>query len=79
MCDLRDLPLDKFWAMRSARSVGWWVGVQFGAYGVREDVVEAAVGVDGPEHGPDHAGVAFGGEELVGGSGGSFAGDDVVP
>ena len=52
--------------------------MELGADDVGEVVVAAAVGVDGPEHGADHAGVAGGLAQLVPGSGGSLAGDDVV-
>src|SRR5450759_1825715 len=54
------------------------IAMELGADGVGEVVVAAAVGVDGPEHGAYHAGVAAGLAQLVFGSGGSLAGDEVV-
>src|ERR1019366_8705304 len=54
------------------------IAVELGADGVGEVVVAAAVGVYGPEHGADHAGVAGWLAQLVLGPGGSLARDDVV-
>src|ERR1019366_2680440 len=71
------------WPRSAGRASGSWllryrIGVELGADGVGEVVVATAVGVDRPEHGADHAGVAGGLAQLVPGSGGSLAGDDVV-
>src|ERR1035438_379320 len=66
---------------RAARSLGLHscrVAVKLRPDGVGVVVVAAAVGVDRPEHGADHAGVAFGLAQLVRGFGRSLAGDDVV-
>src|ERR1017187_1726149 len=58
--------------------LGCRIAVELGADGVGEVVVAAAVGVYGPEHGADHAGVAGWLAQLVLGPGGSLARDDVV-
>src|SRR6266576_3843136 len=58
--------------------LGWRVAVKLRAGYVRVGVVATAIGVDGPKHGADHAGVASGLAQLIRGSSGSFAGDDVV-
>src|SRR6266550_3458856 len=58
--------------------LGWRVAVKLRADYVRVAVVATAIGVDGPEHGADHAGVAGGLAQLIPGSSGSFAGDDVI-
>src|SRR2546421_8488734 len=58
--------------------LGWRVAVKLRAGYIRVAVVATAIGVDGPKHGADHAGVGGGLAQLIGGSSGSFAGDDVV-
>src|SRR5882757_71891 len=55
-----------------------WITVELWADNVGEVVVATAIGVDGPEHGTAHARIASRLAQLVLGSGGSFAGDDVV-
>src|SRR3979490_704243 len=61
-----------------SRLPGCRVAVKLRADYVGVVVVATAVGVDGPEHGADHAGVARGLAQLICGSSGSLAGDDVV-
>src|SRR4051812_6061091 len=54
------------------------IGVKLRPDGVGEVVVAAAVSVDGPEHGADHAGIAARGEQFVGCAGWRLSGNDVV-
>src|SRR5205823_5216255 len=51
--------------------------VKLRAHYVGEVIIAAAVGIDCPEHGADHTGVAGRLAEFVAGSGGGFAGNDI--
>src|ERR1017187_5116737 len=52
--------------------------MNLGADNIGEFVTATAVGINGPEHGPDHAGVAGGFAQLIPGTRRGFAHDDVI-
>jgi hypothetical protein len=59
----------------STRALGGCILVKLGTHEVGETVIPPAVGVDGPEHGPDQTGVSLGFTQSILGSGRSLAGD----